>query len=492
MRSLLNRLVAVLALALVVPVSASASTFASGSLPAQSGPDDRNTDAEPSLAASPSGDFWATAFAGNDERRLPTESLANDDVWRSTDGGATYEWVASPFSILGSDTTTLGGDDEDITVASAPNALGNYNVYAATLWAPAGTPAGVVGDISLGVSRDNGRTWLVDPVAAEIPSDDRPWLSADGPCAVYLTYHALPTGATTVNRYDLCHPLKDIAGLSTVPASSTRYVELAPSAVRNAPAQYLLVGFGKPAVDTSPASPYRHRMYIPALDCGKLTVTDEVSRATADCPDGVTGKVVVQIGRHDGTDWKIRPVASSTNGVIPIWATSIDTDSAGNVYLAWFDDHSAYLDVSRDGGRTWSKPVRINPPSVPTAVFPTVAAGASGVVRIAFYGTRADGDAGDVDVMGDAGTQAGAPWRVYQSSSTDRGRTFATGRVSPVVHRGIVCTTGASCDLDARSLFDDFGAAISPTTGRSSIVYTSDQPGGGIERVHADYATETP
>jgi hypothetical protein len=490
----LNRLVAVLTLALAVPVSASASTFVGRPLPAQPGLGHRNTDAEPSLAASPSGDFWATAFAGPDGRRLPTESLANDDVWRSTNGGATYHWVASPFSLLGSDTTTLGGDDEDIAVASAHNAQGNYNVYAATLWAPAGTPVGVVGDISLGVSRDNGRTWLVDPVAAEVPSDDRPWLSADGPCAVYLTYHALPTGATTVNRYDVCDPLKDISGLSTVPASSTRYIELAPSAVRNAPAQYLLVGFGKPAVDTSPASPYRHRMYIPALDCGELTLTEEISRATGGpgCPDGVTGKVVVQIGSNDGTDWEIRQVASSTNSTIPIWATSIDTDSAGNVYLAWFDDHFAYLDVSHNGGRTWSKPVRINPHTVPTAVFPTVAAGTSGVVRVAFYGTTVDGDAGDVHVMGQAGTRTGAPWRVYQASSFDRGHSFATDVASPVVHRGIVCTTGASCDLDARTLFDDFGAAISPTTGRSSIVYTSDQPGGGIERVHADYATEVP
>jgi hypothetical protein len=43
-----------------------------------------------------------------------------------------------------------------------------------------------------------------------------------------------------------------------------------------------------------------------------------------------------------------------------------------------------------------------------------------------------------------------------------------------VNRRGAVCQNGDGC-ADSRDLYDDFGVAASPTSGRASIVYSDDQ-----------------
>jgi len=51
-------------------------------------------------------------------------------------------------------------------------------------------------------------------------------------------------------------------------------------------------------------------------------------------------------------------------------------------------------------------------------------------------------------------------------------------QVTSVVHYGGICQGGISCTSngnDNRDLYDDFGIAVSPTTGLASIAYTDDQ-----------------
>jgi hypothetical protein len=83
---------------------------------------------------------------------------------------------------------------------------------------------------------------------------------------------------------------------------------------------------------------------------------------------------------------------------------------------------------------------------------------------------------------------------VYWARSTDGGRTFAQTAATPVVHRGAECVAGGQCNnfSNERDLLDDFGLAISPTTGRASIAYDSDQPQGDIFHTFTAYATEEP
>jgi hypothetical protein len=466
----------------VAPAAAArAPAFVTASLPAAPGTGlATNHDAEPAIAVAPDGRIWATSLvAGRDPR------ARGQDVWTSADGARTWRWVAAPFNVPGQD-PLIGGADADIAVAPERNAVGRFNVYAASLWGQ--VVAGLfVGDISLAVSSDGGRTWLLHPLAAEVPVDDRPWLAADGPCRVYLTYHAGPTLANVVNTYDLCDAAATVTGLTLMPVNSTRYPALLAPALTGQRATYVTAGFGKTVVDTSARSPFRHRVYIPMMDCPRETVPEEIQRAAAvsgDCLNGERAEVFVLVGR--GTSWALRPVAISPDSEVGIWPVTAATDATGRLYLAWHDNHDSWLQSSADGGTTWSAPVRLNPRPSGSAVYPTVAASGDGQVVVSWYGANRAGDANDPRAMGLPNQAGSARWQLRWARSRDRGRHFgAPATVDRLIHTGVLCTKGDACTIpDSRNLLDDFGVTISPRTGRSTIVYTSDQPGGhGADRV---------
>src|SRR5438094_229911 len=73
---------------------------------------------------------------------------------------------------------------------------------------------------------------------------------------------------------------------------------------------------------------------------------------------------------------------------------------------------------------------------------------------------------------------------------TAAGSAFTQVAATPVVHFGGVCEGGISCTGN-RDLFDDFGIAVSPTTGFASITYSDDQPGNTGSDDHTAIATQT-
>jgi hypothetical protein len=299
--------------------------------------------------------------------------------------------------------------------------------------------------------------------------------------------------ATVINKYNLCDLRDTASGAALVPVSSTRYSQLVPNFAQNKPDTYVNDGFGKLAVDTSSHSPYQHRVYLPAMDCGRLNSVQEINRGVASfhqCPGSTEIHVLVSSDR--GASWSIKQVARGTSDQIPGLATWVATDTAGNVYLVWWDGHHVYLDVSRDGADHWSAPSRVDQAPSNTSVLATIAGGGRGTIELAWYGTDRSGASNDPSVMGAPGSSTGAAWQVYSARSTDFGQTFTQTVATGVVHRGQVCTGGDSCDDTSgeRDLFDDFGLAVSPTTGCSSIAYDSDQPQGDLAHTYVGYASE--
>lgn len=438
----------------------------------------RNQDGEPGMAVDGGGTFWVGSdiapYAANDPRAQPTGLLSGEDIWKSTNGGKTYTWVADPFATAGSSSSGLAGEDSDIAAATVKNSAGYYNVYAVSLW---------IGSTSLAFSEDGGKTWTVDPLAG-IPAEDRPWVAASGPCTVEVAYHQLPSFSPMINTYDLCNVAK--SGVSeTLNPVSNQQIFLAGTAPG------LSNAFGKIEVDNSPTSPAQGNIYVPMMNCDLTQPSDYVANelASSGCPG--KAQVTIAVSTDHGLTFNDYQVAISDNNEIPVWPDTVATDAAGNVYLAWSDNHNVYLNVSHDGGKTWTPSKRVNAAPSLAGVYPTVAAGPTGRVDVSWYGTNVAGDSNNAKVMGTPNTAGAAQWAVYTAESDNGGFSFAQAQATGVIHTGELCTQGDACPSNgSRNLLDDFGSALSPTTGLLSIAYTSDQPQGSSATAFTGYTTE--
>lgn len=454
----------------------------------------RNEDVEPGIGIDGAGTIWIGSNidgnTGNDPRTNPgIGALTGSDLWKSTDGGRTFTWVTDPYFIGTPDTFGLGGEDSDATVAPEKNAAGFYNVYSTSLW---------IGASSLAWSQDGGQTFQLFNLGG-VPAQDRPWLSADGPCTLYLTYHQLPLFLPVVNKYDVC---------------SSTYFTSTPTPTINPVSQTQIFmqnslpgatnGFNKPMVDTWPSSPHRHNVYLPMEACNLqdpssyLVNTVNTAELIPICPQGVNTIVEVATSSDGGATWTTQVLAENSNGEEQVWPTSVAVAPDGTAYVAWSDNHHAFTSRSHDGGATWSRPTQIDVAPVGTAVYPTVASGPDGRVDVAYYGSTGSGDANDSNAMGTPGKPTAAAWRLYLSRSTDGGQTFTEHAITGVIHTGVLCTQGSGCAVaGGRNLYDDFGVAISRTTGLTSIAFDADEPPTGAPAAQAvdpytAYATELP
>jgi hypothetical protein len=449
---------------------------------------ERNEDIEPGIGVDGAGTIWA----GSDIDPNPNTTahdprsgtnLTGEDLWMSSDGGRTYRWVADPFAQV--DGKGLAGEDSDVSVAREPNAKGFSNVYAVSLY---------LASSSVAISQDGGRTFSLDPLGG-VPAEDRPWVSADGACVFYVTYHQLPLFAPVINKYDVCNRTDLGAGVALNPVQSTQIF-----LSNTAPGLTNL--FNKPMVDNWRTSPYWHTLYVPMEGCDLQNPADYVMNVVSDaemaptCPSGVPSQVTVAVSTDGGSTFDDYAVALNSNGELQGWPTTIAVDRAGTVYVAWSDNHNAFFSFSKDQGKTWSPAKQINTAPSLTATYPTVAADGAGVVGVAWYGTSIAGDTNDQSAMGTPDDTRAAPWKLYWTKSSNGGRSFTQVAITGVIHTGVLCTEGSACSIaKSRNLYDDFGAVISPTTGLAAIAFDADQPpsgapvAGGVDPYTA-YASE--
>lgn len=454
----------------------------------------RNEDVEPGIDIDGAGTIWIGSnidpnTSGDPRVSRPVGLLSGEDLWKSTDGGRTFQWVSDPYGLNGPNSFGLAGEDSDAAAAPEKNSSGFYNVYGVSLWLGAST---------LAWSQDGGQTFSLLQLGG-VPAQDRPWLSADGPCTVYLSYHQLPLFLPVVNTYDVCNgpSIVQAPALTINPVSQTQlFTQNSAPGLTNA--------FNKPMVDTWPSSPHRHNLYVPMEACNLQSPMDFLGNVvtTAEqiptCPSGVDTEVEVAVSTDNGASFTTNVVGLNSNGEQQVWPTSLAVGPDGSVYVAWSDNTDAYSSVSHDGGTTWTAPRKVNSAPVGTAVYPTIAVGPDRHVDVAYYGSTKRGDTNDSNAMGKAGDPTSAPWRLYLSRSYDGGASFQQYAISGVNHTGVLCTQGTACPGGgARNLYDDFGVAVSRTTGMTTIAFDSDQPPNGAPADKAvdpytAYATELP
>jgi hypothetical protein len=121
-----------------------------------------------------------------------------------------------------------------------------------------------------------------------------------------------------------------------------------------------------------------------------------------------------------------------------------------------------YLFTSGDDGKTWSAPIKVNPPELGANVFPTVAAGDhAGEAFVGWFGTSTSSDPNN----------AKNQWRFYGAATYDGGQTFNLATITPdPIHYGDICTQGLFCGLipgqpSNRNLADFASAAVDPADG---------------------------
>jgi hypothetical protein len=460
--------------------------YTQAALPAAAGLGVRqNGAAEPGRAVDGGGTVWVAANiaqlgVGGDPRSFspPVNAHAplptGADVWRSTDSGRTFQWVADPFA-TGGDNPGPAGLDTDVAAAPERNATGSFNVYVVSNW--------LVG-AAVAISQDGGQTWTVHPLN-NVPVIDRPWINADGPCTFYVSYHTTVPYDTVVSTYDACDAVDGLAPQSTGSAlSPVQGTEFTVSSLE------LQNRHGKPSVDSGSRSPYRHQVYVPMLDCYLPTVQDQIAnmRATAEGSLSCSGpsEVVVGVSDDAGATFEDYRVAFVDDGRVPNWAVATAVDAAGTVYVTWSDDHHAYLSRSSDGGHSWS-PATLLAAAPGAETFPTPAAGDPGRLAVAWYGTTdRSGDVNDLQAMGDPAKTSSAAWYLFIGESVDGGRTWSRTRVGQPVHYGQLCTLGSSCSGTdgSHTMYENFGAVLSPVTQRPVVAYMDDQPGGTVDGDH--------
>ncbi|MFN2545266.1 MAG: sialidase family protein [Actinomycetota bacterium] len=115
-------------------------------------------------------------------------------------------------------------------------------------------------------------------------------------------------------------------------------------------------------------------------------------------PKGWNGHPYLAISHDEGATWSRVQVSSltlaseyfdSVQGYRYADQAGVAVDEEGNLYYDWVGPGgSLYLNVSRDGGATWSSPLNITPPGVVATSLPAIEVGTPGRIAAAYMGSR--------------------------------------------------------------------------------------------------------
>jgi hypothetical protein len=297
---------------------------------------------EPTLGVTNENNVFYTAIQGN----------TRVEVMRSTNEGAAWEAV-SPKLPNGRNSQIVSFDP----YLWVDDAEGVDRIFTIDL---------TVACAYLSFSDDEGKTWTTNPVACGRPVNDHQTLFS-GPPAISptLTFPNIVYYCWNDIGSSSCSKSLD-GGITWVPTGSPAFS-----------------GYDPNAEDPGlPEGPSKHR---PA-NCGGLHGHGHVGPdGTVYMPKGHCGQPWLAISHDEGATWERVQVA--TNGVADHEA-SVATDRKNNIYYAYVGkDRLIYLVISKDGGKTWTKPMMVAAPRVNESGIPSLDVAGVGKVAIAYMGT---------------------------------------------------------------------------------------------------------
>ncbi len=205
------------------------------------------------------------------------------------------------------------------------------------------------------------------------------------------------------------------------------------------------------------------------------------------CPDLSANEFQtgVSVSTDNGLNWEVREVPGSVYGDAGHPSVGIGRKD-GVVYMGYggpldgktvFQSGPPVAAISRDKGRTWTKPLAIGQDlGIKNTRFPVVVAGDPGRAAIGYLGSTTGGNGGEIgsaDVLPFAGR-----WDLYVSFTEDFGTTWKTVNATPEhpVQVGPICTGGTTCGA-SRNLLDFNDAVIDPKTGYVVVAFADGCPG---------------
>lgn len=287
---------------------------------------------EPTIGVTGPGKLYYVAYAA---------SLGGSYVLRSGDGGETWDDVSPRIA----DATNTQALSLDPYLHVDPR---TKRIFTADL-------NGLCTYMSF--SDDEGSSWTTNPLVCGGAINDHHTIFSGPPVTSQLVgYDALLYYCFNDTLTSRCAKSRD-GGLTFVPTGEPAFPRVVPT-----DSDEFCGGLhGHGVVDGD------GRAYLPRDYCGEpwLAMTDD-----------------------EGATWTRVQIAA--NGVLG--DPSVDVDEDGNISYAWIGrDRHPYLSVSRDGGRSWSKPLDIAPPGLVFANLLTMDAGAPGHLAFLYMGTT-DGD----------------------------------------------------------------------------------------------------
>ncbi|TMI28862.1 hypothetical protein E6H30_00020 [Candidatus Bathyarchaeota archaeon] len=400
-----------------------------------------NTEGEPAIRADPSGNFYGSS---ENVFCVVDRQCGGTFAWRSTDNGNHFTTLPLPDSVsTGSNGFSPAGGDTDIAVAPVRNNNGFYNIYVASL-----ATAPPLANVYVSTSHDGGASWVLNPTGATIPVDDREWIAADGANKVCVSYHAY---ATTNNIFVDCSY-----------DGGTTFTQVA-----NAfDSSHAFNAFYNNEIGNLAIDPNNHLIYQ-----SFSSIANAGEETCLNCSTHVVWIAVSIDGGISFTDYQVYVKPDVTVGYGHQFV-NVSVDQAGNVYLVYNDNHIMFYSFSTSFGQSWNGPFRINSSPSSTAIFPWSSAGPAGTLDVVWYGSSYYDGVNPPDSY-----PMTASWQVYFAqnlAATTPNSKWSQTTASGIVHYGGVCESGVTCTGN-RDLLDDFGVAVSPTTGFASIIYTSDQ-----------------
>jgi hypothetical protein len=410
----------------------------------------KNGTFEPQIRADADGTFYVASVSFNQPAN-PVNPVTF--AWKSSDNGRHYTSLPSPNR-----DPLVFGEGPGIAVAPERNEAGYYNLYVVTL---------ENADMDVSVSKDGGQTWTLNPLAATLPNNDRPWIAASGANTVCISYWNI----TTLNIVVNCS--KD-AGTTFTHVGSAIDADHA-----------WLVRYNKIGnLVMNPASGTIYQIFAGIADPSEVDIDDQ-STTGLSCsrPENMhqCHAIWIAVSTDLGQTFKDYLVYLNPDSIVSYGHQfpNVSIDRAGTLYAVFSDGFDIFYSWSSNQGQTWSTPAQVNHAPSNTSLMPWSVAGDPGKLDIVWYGTpytktNADGSRVPADQYPDE-----ANWYVFFAQNRDAtrgGSPFTHVQVSPTVHKGRICQGPAfNCPSDSRDLADDLGVAASPTTGLASISYTSDQ-----------------